>query len=93
MEYFYSNFTIENTIDTTLITKVIAEDYFLTTFTVYKTNDEYIIELPGSGKSLSLTLSKKGNEYKLSGTAKVYHYPMDTLFTDHSISFDVYKTQ
>ena len=85
--------TIENSSGTILKTTVDSEDHFSTTFFVNKTNNDYFVEMPGSNSSLSLTLSKKGSEYKLSGTAKLYHYQSDTLFTDHSISFDVFKSQ
>ncbi len=68
-------------------TKVIVADYFESTTTFSKTDDNYYIEVPGSNGSLSLTLSKKGSEYKLSGTVKQYH----SGIIDNSISFDVYK--
>ncbi len=84
---------IENTSGTILFTKVTAEELFYTTFTIDKTDNEYIIEQPGSSRSLSLTLSEKGSEYKLSGTARLYHQQSDTLFIDHSISFDVFKSK
>jgi len=86
--------SIENTDETNLIITVSATDNFSTNFFLNKTNNDYYIEIPGSGKSLSLTLSKKGNDYKIGGTAKQYHYINDTiLYLDHSISFEVIKIQ
>lgn len=84
--------TIENSSGTILKTNVTAEDFFTISFIVDKTDNEYIIELPGSSSSLSLTLSKRGNDYKLSGTAKSYHHQGDSLFIYNSISFDVFKS-
>ena len=83
--------TIDSNSATVLKTTVIAEDYFTTSFTVNKTDENYYINIPGSSQSLNLTLSKKGTEFKLSGTVKIYHYQSDTLFTDHSVSFDTFK--
>lgn len=70
---------------------VTAQDYFTTSFTVTKTDNDYYINLPGSSKSLTLMLAQKGDEYKLSGTVKIHHLQSDTLFIDHSISFDTFK--
>ena len=83
--------TIESLSDVLLKTAVVAEDYFETSIIADKSDNYYYFEVPGSNRSLSLTLSKKGNEYKLSGTSKIYHQQGDSLFTDRSISFDVYK--
>ena len=88
-----TNITVENISGTILKTTVTAGDYFTSSTTASKDNSDYFFEVPGSNGSLSLTLSKKGNEYKLTGTSKQYHYQSDTLFTDHSISFDVFKNQ
>jgi len=85
--------TIENTDGTTLKTKVVAEDFFTINFTVDKNDNEFNIEIPGSNQSLSLTLSKRGSDYKLSGTAKDYRIQADTVYTYNSISFDVFKDQ
>ena len=86
--------SIENSNETNLKITVSATDKFSTNFFVNKTNNDYYIDIPGSGKSLSLILSKKGNDHKLGGTAKLYHHINDTiLYLDHSISFDVIKIQ
>jgi len=86
--------SIENTDETNLKITVSATDKFSTNFFVNKTNNNPYIDIPGSNSSLSLILSKKGNDYKLGGTAKQYHYINDTiLYLDHSISFDVIKIQ
>lgn len=83
--------TIENTSGFVLKITVTAVEYFTTTVTTSKNDNNYFFEVPGSNSSLSLTLSKKGDEYKLSGTSKQYHNEGDTLFVDNSISFDVYR--
>jgi len=83
--------TIESLSDVLLKTTVVAEDYFEMSTIVSKADDFYYIEVPGSNGSLSLTLSKRGNDYKLSGTSKIYHQQGDSLFTDRSVSFDVFK--
>ncbi|MFK5856934.1 MAG: hypothetical protein QM503_12455 [Bacteroidota bacterium] len=84
--------TIENTSDTRLKVIVDAGLYFSSTTFIYKTNDDYFIELAGSNSSISLTLYQKNNNYKLSGTSKRYHYNVDTvLVIDQSLSFETFK--
>ncbi len=74
-----------------LKTKVTVEDRFMVSFTSLKNDSSYFYEVPGTNKSLSLSLSRKNSEYKLSGTAKSFHYQSDTLFIDHSVSFEVFR--
>jgi hypothetical protein len=83
--------TIDSSSATILKTIITVENHFSTLFTINKTNDDYYVNVPGSSQSLALTLSKKGISYKLSGTVKIFHYQADTLFTDHSISFETFK--
>ncbi len=83
--------TIDSSSSTVLKTQVTAEDYFTTSFTINKTNNDYFINLPGTNRSLTLMLSKKGGEDKLSGTEKIHHYQSDTLFTDRTVSFETFK--
>lgn len=83
---------IENESGSVLTTDVVVEDKFTTDFTNSKNDNNYFYEVPSSNKTLSLSLSKKDLEYKLSGTVKIFHYEKDTVVIDHSISFDAYKT-
>lgn len=83
--------TLENPSGRVIKTTVVVEDKFSTSFTTTKSDDDYFIEVPGSSKSLSLTLSKRDSEYKLSGTVKLFHYEKDTIVIDHSISFESFK--
>ena len=86
--------SIENTYESNLRITVLADEKFSTNFFVSMTDTNYTIELPGSNKSLTLTISRKDSEYKLAGTAKNYHYIADTiLYLDHSISFETFKIQ
>lgn len=83
--------TIDSSSATILKTTITVENHFSSSFAINKTNNDYFINIPGSSQSLALTLSKKGISYKLSGTVKMYHYQGDTLFTDHTISFNTFK--
>ena len=83
--------SIENSSGNTLKTKFTAVDKFIATFISTKNDSAYYYDIPGSNKSLSLTLKEKGVDYKLSGTVKLYHNSGDSIILDHSISFDTYK--
>ncbi len=82
---------IENVSGNVLKTTIVVDDKISTSFTSTKNDTKYYYNVPGSNKSLNLNLSTKGEEYKLSGTVKIFHYQKDTLVTDHSISFDAFK--
>jgi len=85
---------IENIYDSYLRITVLAEDKFTINFLVSMNDSTYTIEMPGSNKSLNLTVLRKGSEYRLAGTAKNYHYIADTiLYLDNSISFETFKIQ
>jgi len=84
--------SIENTSGNVLKTSVVVEERFSTSFIYTKNDNDYFIEVPGSSKSLSLTLKKRDSDYKLSGTVKMYHYFKDSIIIDHSISFESYKS-
>lgn len=47
--------------------------------------------ISGTSQSINITIYKKNTEYRINGTAKVYHTQADTLFIDHSVSFAVFK--
>jgi hypothetical protein len=83
--------TIENSDGNVLKTKVTVEDRFMLSFISTKNDSSFFYEISGTSKSLSLSLSKKGSEFKLSGTSKTYHIQSDTTFIDHSISFEVFR--
>ncbi len=86
--------SIENTYDSYLRINIVAEDMYSTNYLVSMSDSTYTINVPGSSKSLNLTISSKGSEYRLSGTAKNYHYVADTLlYLDNSISFETFKIQ
>jgi hypothetical protein len=86
--------SIENTYYSYLRITVVAEDKFNINFLVSMIDSTYKIDVPGSNKSLNLTISSKGSEYRLAGTTKSYHYITDTLlYLDNSISFETFKIQ
>lgn len=86
--------TIDSISEIKLRVTIVADKYFSSTTMIYKDNNDYYVEVAGSSKSLSLSLSKRGNEYKLSGTSKRYHYEHDTiLIIDQSHSFETFKVQ
>jgi len=82
---------IDNISGNVLKTKIVVEDKMSTSFTSSKNDTEYYYDVAGSNKSLAITLSTKGQDTKLSGTVKLFHYQKDTLVVDQSISFEVYK--
>jgi len=83
---------IENTNNTMLKVNVNSDNLYSSISFVNKNNNLSYIELAGSNSSLSLTLTKKDNDYRLSGTSKKYHYDGDTLLViDYSLSFEVLK--
>jgi len=87
-----TNVIIENTNNTMLKVFVESDNLYSSTTFVNKNDNLSYIELAGSSSSLSLTLTKKDNDYRLSGTSKKYHYEGDTLLIiDYSLSFDVIK--
>lgn len=65
-----------------------SQSYFVT-----KEEGSAAMTISGTNESINLTIFKKENEYRINGTAKVYHTQgkNDTLFIDHSISFTVFK--
>ena len=71
--------------------KVEILDKFSKTYFVTRQEGSAALTISGTNESINLTIYKKNNEYKLNGTAKVYHTQADTLFLDHSVSFTVFK--
>lgn len=71
---------------------VVAPDYYQTSFTTSKDDNEYYINIPGSNKSLIVNLTQNGNQNRITGVTKVYHWvywPDTVLVIDHSLSFEV----
>jgi len=83
--------SIENSSGSILKTTVTVVDKFDATFTSSKNDDNYYYTVPGSDKSLSLNLSKRSSDFKLTGTVKIYRSKSDSIIVDKSISFVVYK--
>ena len=84
--------SIENTSGTMLKVKIDSDNLFSSTTMVSKTDNSNVIALAGSNSSISLTLTKKDNDLRISGTSKKYHLNIDTvLVIDYSLSFDVIK--
>jgi hypothetical protein len=71
--------------------KVEVLDKFSKTYFVARLEGSAALTISGTNESINLTVYKKDNEYKINGTAKVYHTQGDTLFLDHSVSFTVFK--
>jgi len=64
---------------------------FTTSYFVTREDGSASMTVSGTSNSINITIYKKDNEYKVNGTAKVYHTQADTVFIDHSVSFTVYK--
>lgn len=64
---------------------------FSASYFVTRDDGSASMTISGTSKSINITIYKKDNEYKINGTAKVYHTKADTVFIDHSVSFTVYK--
>jgi len=76
-----------------LTISVIATDVYSQTFYGIKDDSTYYLTINGSNKSLIMNLKKKGNELKLIGTAKNFHWETNDdstfLVTDKTLAFDV----
>ncbi|MDP2723698.1 MAG: hypothetical protein Q8O72_13160 [Bacteroidales bacterium] len=87
---------IEKLYGNVLSISVVAQDVYQTSFTASKDDNEYFINMPGSGKSLYLTLTQSGDQYRVTGVTKVYHwkYAADTtLVIDHRLGFEVVRSE
>ncbi len=78
--------TIENPEGNLLSSIVIAGDYLNLGFESNKSDDHYYYSIAGSVKTLHLSLSRKGNDLRLTGTAEEYKGNRV-----ESISFEVFK--
>jgi hypothetical protein len=70
---------------------IVVSDFYQVSFYTTKDDNEYYINVPGSNKSLYLVLAQSGSQSRITGTAKSYHYKVDSLIVDHSISFELLK--
>ena len=72
---------------------VIAPEAYSQTFYGIKDDSTYYLTINGSNKSLIMNLKKKGNELKLIGTAKNFHWETNEdstfLVTDKMLAFNV----
>ena len=76
-----------------LTISVIAPEAYSQTFYGIKDDSTYYLTINGSSKSLIMNLKKKGNELKLIGTAKNFHWETNEdstfLVTDKMLAFNV----
>lgn len=76
-----------------LTISVISPEKYSETFYGIKDDSTYYLMINGSSKSLIMNLKKKGNELKLIGTAKNFHWETNDdstfLVTDKTLAFDV----
>jgi len=89
--------TIEQFAPENLKISVVAQDVYAETFYGIKKDSTYYLTINGSNKSLIMNLKVKGDELKLSGTSKNFHWKIEDdstfLVTDKTLAFDVLKTQ
>ena len=89
--------TIEQIAPENLKIRVVAPAVYAETFYGIKDDSTYYLTINGTSKSLIMNLKVKGDELKLSGTSKNFHWKFegDTsyLVTDKTMAFDVLKTQ
>lgn len=89
--------TIQQIASDNLNIRVVADDVYAETFYGIKRDSTYYLTINGTSKSLIMNLKVKGDQLKLSGTAKNFHWKFegDTsyLVTDKTLAFDVLKTQ
>lgn len=85
--------TIVNTYDSTLKITVDAPGYITENFTTSKKDEYHYINIWSDERSLDLGLSKKENEYRLTGTVKKNRYnKIDEVWeVDRYVSFETYK--
>jgi len=89
--------TVEQIAPENLKIRVIAPDVYAETFYAIKDDSTYYLTINGSNKSLIMNLKIKGDELKLTGTSKNFHWKFEGdssyLVTDKTLAFDVLKTQ
>lgn len=89
--------SIEQIAPENLKIRVISTDKYTETFYGIKDDSTYYLTINGSNKSLIMNLKTKGNDLKLTGTAKIFHWVTNAdstyLVTDKTLAFDVLKIQ
>ncbi|NOX84656.1 MAG: hypothetical protein GXO86_01630 [Chlorobi bacterium] len=85
--------TIENPGGYNLKIDIVAIQMVSFQFFGSKSDDEHYFSLPGTAKSLDLTLykHKNGTDYKITGAAKTYKNVKDSTAVDKSLTFRVFK--
>ena len=83
---------INITSESKLSINVLSPNLLSENFFGSKENDEHYIQFAGSSKSLDLSLYKKGEEYKITGTVKILKSPgSDGSSIDETLTFRVFK--
>jgi hypothetical protein len=77
--------------------RIVAADCYSETFYGTKKDSTYYLTISGTNKSLNMNLKGMGDQLKLNGTAKNFHWVYDPdstyLVPDKTLAFDVVKTQ
>ncbi len=88
------NLTVDSVLNQTLKIHISSPQEFSWQFTGTKSDNAYYFSIVSSSQLINLNLYKKGDAYKLTGTAKKYHtLQSDSIIIDASMSFEVYKTK
>ena len=88
--------TIEKIAPQNLKIRIVALDYYSETFYGNKNDSTYYLTISGTNKSLNMNIKMNGNQLKLNGTAKNFHWVYDPdstyLVPDKTLAFDVVRT-
>jgi hypothetical protein len=91
---------IENPAGHQFLIKILSPGYYSQSFFSSKSDSNYYFSITGQTSSVNLSLYRKGDDFKINGVAKKYHwewqYEPDTVLIkipDHTLSFEVHKTQ
>lgn len=88
--------TIEQITAQNLKIRIVANDCYSETFYGNKNDSTYYLTISGTSKSLNMNLKIKGDQLKLNGTAKNFHWVYDPdstyLVPDKTLAFDVVRT-
>ena len=91
---------IENPTGNQFLIKVLSPGYYSQSFFSSKSDSNYYFDIASESSSIHLSLYKNGNDFKVNGVAKKYHwewqYEPDTAYVmvpDHTLSFEVLKDQ
>lgn len=70
---------------------IVAPNYYSATLSG-ELNTPYAISFAGSSASLTATLYQKEGSLRIAGSSKKFHYKVDSLVIDESITFEALKT-